>query len=40
MARRRQVMKRSKDKKVFAHTAVTGKKINVNPRVGRNGIWM
>lgn len=40
MARKRVSMKKSKDRKVFAHTAVVGKKINVNPRVGRNGFWL
>lgn len=37
---RRVAMKRGKDKKVFAHTAVKGKKINVNPKNARGGIWM
>lgn len=36
----RKRMKRSKDRKVFAHTAVVGKKINVNPRSPRGGIRM
>lgn len=36
MARKR--MKRTKDRKVFSHTAVIGKKLNVDPRVGRGGI--
>lgn len=36
MARKR--MKKPKDKKVFSHTAVVGKKMNVDPRVGRGGI--
>lgn len=38
MARKR--MKNKLDKKVFSHTAVKGKKINVNPRVGRGGNWL
>lgn len=29
-----------KDRKVFSHTAVKGKRINVNPRVARGGIRM
>lgn len=34
----RKKMKAKKDRQVFAHTAVIGKKLNVNPRVGRGGI--
>ena len=34
----RKRMNPKKDRKVFSHTAVVGKKINVNPRVGRGGI--
>lgn len=35
---KRKVMKKSKDKKVFRNTAVTSKKINVNPTIMRGGI--
>ena len=38
MSRKR--MKNKLDKKLFSHTAVKGKKINVNPRVGRGGKWL
>ena len=34
----RKQMKRSQDKKVFRHTAVDSKKINVNPTIYRGGI--
>lgn len=34
----RKRMKRSKDKKVFAHTANKTKKINIAPKVMRGGI--
>lgn len=34
----RKTMKRRLDKKVFSHTAVKGKKINVNPHLSRGGI--
>lgn len=36
MARKK--MKKKVDRQVFSHTAVVGKKLNVNPRVGRGGI--
>lgn len=36
MARKR--MKKAKDRKVFSHTAVIGKKINIEPRMSRGGI--
>lgn len=36
MARKR--MSRGKDRKVFSHTAVVGKKINVSPKYSRGGI--
>lgn len=34
----RKQMNRSKDRKVFRHTAVDSKKINVNPTIYRGGI--
>lgn len=38
---KRTVMKPSKDRKVFAHTAVRGKKANVmTNKNGRGGQWM
>ena len=37
----RKVMRnRRKDRKVFAHTAVVGKKVNVEPKQPRGGIRM
>lgn len=33
----RKSMYKPKDKKVFSHTAVIGKKVNVQPRHGRGG---
>ena len=36
MARKK--MKRRTDARVFSHTAVTGKKINVNPHLSRGGV--
>lgn len=36
MSRRR--MRRSKDKKVFKHTAAKSKKINIDPKIYRGGI--
>lgn len=35
MARKR--MKKPKDKRVFSHTAVIGRKVNVQPSHGRGG---
>lgn len=34
----RKKMKSGKDKKVFRNTAVTSKKININPTIYRGGI--
>lgn len=34
----RKRMKRRVDSKVFSHTAVRGKKINVNPHLSRGGV--
>lgn len=34
----RKRMRPRKDKKVFRHTAVTTKKININPSIPRGGI--
>lgn len=34
----RKKMKRSKDRRVFSHTAVVGKKMNVDPKMSRGGI--
>lgn len=34
----RKKMKRSKDRKIFSHTAVIGKKVNVEPRMSRGGV--
>lgn len=31
-------MKRKKDKKIFRNTAVSSKKININPSIPRGGI--
>ena len=36
MARKR--VKRKVDRQVFSHTAIRGKKINVDPRITRGGI--
>lgn len=35
---RRKKMQGSKDKKVFKHTAVKSKKINIDPKPARGGI--
>lgn len=34
----RKKMKRSKDRRIFSHTAVVGKKMNVDPKMSRGGI--
>lgn len=31
-------MRKRKDRQVFSHTAIRGKKINVDPRITRGGI--
>lgn len=37
---RRSSMPKFKDKKVFSHTAVKGKKINVTTKNSRGGTWL
>ena len=34
----RKRMRKARDRRVFAHTAVIGKKINVDPKLSRGGI--
>lgn len=38
MPKGRKRMPRRRDSQVFSHTAVKGKKINVNPHMSRGGI--
>lgn len=40
MAKSRITMHKKKDKQVFSHTAVSGKKINVTKKNSRGGTWL